>query len=498
MKLIERVFYSIKEKPVKSLLILLVVCLLGTFMSASFSIYQASNNLMHNIRKNSTTIVLIDWESRDKDGFISLEDEKSEFVEKYKNDDRFKFVENRYELNDIDLHFQCRGDNGKLFLLTNTSTYVHLNENETKEIQGLVDLIGIDNYRISDVVNANIEIEIGRTFTEEEMKNGEKVAFYSATTYFSVLADEFLNECNAFVLTPFVVLYDLSGENMEWSVIVQPDSTIELKNIGSGFPERSNPLRKYHSESNETSYGLYIPATLMDQISTDIRKIYEQVGRDYPWFKNQSNFEDYGKKYVSETYVELNDAEQLTDIVREIEKETKGLVKGVYSFADTYNDIKSITKNLNTIAIVSLVVCAIASIFLLSLIFQIFVRERRHEIGIFISLGENKKNIITQVLLEVLIIGMLGISLSMFSGHMIGKGLSQNLLDEQLKQHEEVYSDLNNEFGMSEEEIKEGYEITITYEYILSVYVGGLVVLALSCIYPTRSILKMKARKMLM
>ena len=83
MKLIERVFYSIKEKPVKSLLILLVVCLLGTFMSASFSIYQASNNLMHNIRKNSTTIVLIDWESRDKDGFISLEDEKSEFVEKY-------------------------------------------------------------------------------------------------------------------------------------------------------------------------------------------------------------------------------------------------------------------------------------------------------------------------------------------------------------------------------------------------------------------------------
>ena len=102
------------------------------------------------------------------------------------------------------------------------------------------------------------------------------------------------------------------------------------------------------------------------------------------------------------------------------------------------------------------------------------------------------------MLLEVLIIGMLGISLSMFSGHMIGKELSQNLLDEQLKQHEEVYSDLNNEFGMSEEEIKEGYEITITYEYIISVYAGGFIVLALSCIYPTRSILKMKARKMLM
>ena len=498
MKLIERVFYSIKEKPVKTLLILLVICLLGTFMSASFSIYQANSNLMYNIRKNSTTIVLIDWESRDKDGFISLEDEKNEFVEKYKNDDRFKFVENRYELNDIDLLFQCRGDNGELFELSQTVIYFYLNENEIQEIRGLVDLIGIDNSRISDVVNGNIEIEIGRAFTEEEIKNGENVAFYSSTKYFTILADEFLNNCDSFVITPFVNLYDLSGQYLEWNVLIHPDYSLELKNIGSGFPEKTTPIRKYHNDINNTSVGLFIPSTLMDQISTDIRKIYEQVGRDYPWYKDTENFEDYGKKFVSETYLELNDAEQLPSIVREIEKETKGLVKGVYSFADTYNDIKNITKNLNTIAIVSLIVSVIASIFLLSLIFQIFVRERRHEIGIFISLGESKKNIITQVLLEVLIIGMLGISLSMFSGHMIGKELSQNLLNEQLKQHEEVYSDLNNEFGMSEEEIKEGYEITITYEYIISVYAGGLIVLVVSCIYPTRSILKMKARKMLM
>ena len=110
MKLIERVFYSIKEKPVKALLILLVVCLLGTFMSASFSIYQASNNLMYNVRKNSATVILIDWEYKDKDNSITYEEEKNEIIDKYKTDERFKVLENRYLINNWDMYFQLLDD----------------------------------------------------------------------------------------------------------------------------------------------------------------------------------------------------------------------------------------------------------------------------------------------------------------------------------------------------------------------------------------------------
>ena len=46
-------------------------------------------------------------------------------------------------------------------------------------------------------------------------------------------------------------------------------------------------------------------------------------------------------------------------------------------------------------------------------------------------------------------------------------------------------------------EIVKAFDTSITFEYVISVYAGGFIVLALSCIYPTRSILKMKARKML-
>ncbi len=48
MKLIERVYYSLIGKKIKSLLFLLVITILGAFLSASFSIYQANKSLEYN------------------------------------------------------------------------------------------------------------------------------------------------------------------------------------------------------------------------------------------------------------------------------------------------------------------------------------------------------------------------------------------------------------------------------------------------------------------
>ena len=154
---------------------------------------------------------------------------------------------------------------------------------------------------------------------------------------------------------------------------------------------------------------------------------------------------------------------------------------------------------MSLISIITLIIACVSAVILLSLVIQIFVHERRHEIGIFISLGESKKNIIKQILLEVLIIGMLGISLSVFSGNIIGSHLSEGLLDKQMEQYTQVNTNLSEDaYQLKEEEIVSAFDTSITIEYVISVYAGGFIVLALSCIYPTRSILKMKARKMLM
>ena len=82
MKLIERVVYSIIGKPIKSLLLGLVVLLLGTFLSASFSIYQANVNLERNVRKSLNPVVLIEW---NEDQTTDIETEKQQIINDFKS-----------------------------------------------------------------------------------------------------------------------------------------------------------------------------------------------------------------------------------------------------------------------------------------------------------------------------------------------------------------------------------------------------------------------------
>ena len=51
-------------------------------------------------------------------------------------------------------------------------------------------------------------------------------------------------------------------------------------------------------------------------------------------------------------------------------------------------------------------------------------------------MGEKRINVIKQIVLEVLIIGLLGITLSLFAGNMIASSLSTDLLERQIAQIE--------------------------------------------------------------
>ena len=113
MKLIERVKYSLLGKPIKNLLLFLVITLLGAFLSASFSIYQANNNLEKDVRSNLNPVILIEWASEIEDRLLDdviflydKEKDKQNIIEKYRNDERIKIMENRYELYIPSLHFE--------------------------------------------------------------------------------------------------------------------------------------------------------------------------------------------------------------------------------------------------------------------------------------------------------------------------------------------------------------------------------------------------------
>jgi len=79
-----------------------------------------------------------------------------------------------------------------------------------------------------------------------------------------------------------------------------------------------------------------------------------------------------------------------------------------------------------------------ATIMILSLLIMLFLRDRRQEIGIYLALGEAKGKIMTQILLEVLVVAVFGMTLALFTGHHISGIISSQMLEQELIRQEEL------------------------------------------------------------
>jgi len=71
-----------------------------------------------------------------------------------------------------------------------------------------------------------------------------------------------------------------------------------------------------------------------------------------------------------------------------------------------------------------------ATLIILTLIILLYTRDRKHEIGVYLALGEKKVKILLQILFEVLGITTIGIIVSIFIGNIVSHQVSDFLLRE--------------------------------------------------------------------
>lgn len=89
--------------------------------------------------------------------------------------------------------------------------------------------------------------------------------------------------------------------------------------------------------------------------------------------------------------------------------------------------IESVGSFANTI----LIIVVVAAIIIVTLIVTINVKDRRYEIGVLMSLGASKKNIIGQIITELLIVGTLGFALASVTGTIFAGALGNMILESQ-------------------------------------------------------------------
>lgn len=162
-----------------------------------------------------------------------------------------------------------------------------------------------------------------------------------------------------------------------------------------------------------------------------------------------------------------------------------------------FNDLESISE------ILIWIVC-IASFIILFLVFIFWLKNRVQEIGIFLAMGVQKSRIIGQVLLEALMIAVVAIIISFGAAPGVSRVTADYLVEQQVRQMEEekelnadkIASDSVNDFSETKQEVI-GVSVNITSR--MMIFDGGciLVLTSLSVITAGITILKQKPKDIL-
>lgn len=152
----------------------------------------------------------------------------------------------------------------------------------------------------------------------------------------------------------------------------------------------------------------------------------------------------------------------------------------------------------------------IVSIGILALILNMWIKQRTHETGILLSIGVSKVKIVAQYILETLMIAMIAFGLSYFSSGAIAQGTS-NLLFSQVAETQPIpeietpddgteYLDITGQYipyDTSNMVAPDSIEVHVTVEQLLWVYLLGIILCTVAVTLASVPIVKMKPKNIL-
>jgi len=88
--------------------------------------------------------------------------------------------------------------------------------------------------------------------------------------------------------------------------------------------------------------------------------------------------------------------------------------------------------DINDVSSLILILSLGTSLFILSLLAILLLQIRQHEIGIYLALGESKRNIIIQFIIEMSIVAIIAITLSLPTNHFIFSQISHRIVVQEM------------------------------------------------------------------
>jgi len=495
MRLFKRASINVRRLPGKSLILLLLVFILGMVTTGAISVRSAIHTTDLSLRRNMRPVVIpvrdqaaLDYEwtvlgNWDADARLTpeiiYEIGHLPYVDYFDYSmilQLWSFELDRWlpvPRGQIISHFGILDpDLGETFMVT-----------------------GVSHPEFLDLQQGIIELVNGESFTDLQLQEGDHVAVVSSlwAAYNGLGIGDVFSMDNVVHAADFTERFNY--QTYEFEIIGLFDVVgIEALDLSSSRGWGVAELRAIQNANH-----IYLPNTIL---------------REMVYFFNHHWFAVVGYEPEEESYP-LSPAFVLNDPLDTIHfrEAAMPLLPDFWLLSDLSNRFEPISTSMETMRGISdaiLFVTIGASLVVLGLVITLFLRDRRHEVGIYLALGERRAMIIGQVLIEIVVIAVVGITLSIFAGNQVASRLSQNMLitdltDVRVEERRDVWDPEVDRlewlgFGppLDGEEMLAFYDFSLDPQTIMLFYLVGLATVIGATAVPIFYLTRLSPRKVLL
>lgn len=367
MSFLKRAYLYTTRKKIRTGLLFSIILIISTLLIVCFSINSSTDIASANVRRSLKSGITINAKTL-RDGLNN---------------------------NDIEKILNIDGLTEDYNLRSYTTTYY---KNEEKEKLKTRDDTGIKVYDNAGRVVSDLFSEKDTYFTDEGFKLIEGEPITPDTKYSALIHKDFAEE-NNLGIDDSIILENIEGNEV----------SVKVKIIGI-----FTSTRKSNSESYMDTTNLFENIIFTD-LQTSSELIYESDNLKY----------QYGDFIVEDP----QNLDKIIDEVKEIDSVEWDKCK-ITKDDSTYQNVKESLESLQSIVSVAITVIFVISIVLIILILNLWTKHRVYEIGVLLSIGINKLDIIKQQIVEIFMVSIPAFLFSFITSSIVNQMVSSKLIED--------------------------------------------------------------------
>jgi putative ABC transport system permease protein len=474
MNFIKRAILSVTKRKMKTIILIVILCVIANMVLAGLAIRSATAKSGEFARKKLGGAVTlgIDYDKAmsklgNKDGKLDITPLTIKDVDKLKDLEHVK----AYNYSSSGL---ASAEGFKPFVKEQ-------DDKKDDKDSSQVSFSGPPGTAQPDVsLEGNLYSDLSPDFTEGKSKliEGRNLTESDQGKNVAVIEKKLADE-NKLKLGDKIKVKNLEGKN-----------TLELEVVGIYAAEKieSDPMMDvmtFLSPYNK----IYVPISVTTQLNPSLSGGETNTIENAIYYMDDPmNIESF-KNDVKSSGINLEDYK--LDAKDSLYKQMMGPIENVGSFSKTM-----------------VIIVAIAGAVILSLIIILSLKDRRYEIGVLMSMGESRLKIISQLLVEIIIVACIAFSISTFTGNAVAQKIGTNLLQNEVNVTEKQKNSQPSNSGivtvgpggtMNEKvDAIDTIDVGVSSSDLQKLYLIGFLIVILATTVPTVLILRFNPKTILL